>query len=143
MTKAKSILASLSSAFIFSSLVGFAPAAHADYDPEKYVKMADELKFTPEQREKLKKIQDDYHQTLPGKHKVMEEANEALEQALRGSATEADVRKKFAELAKKQDEFSEARFEKILAIRAILTNEQRLKFNAFKNGPNRTAEKVK
>jgi Spy/CpxP family protein refolding chaperone len=105
---------------------------------ERYIKMADELKFTAEQREKLKKIQDEFHKTLPEKRKAMEAAREELQKALRGSGTADEVRKKFDELERRQTDFARSRFEKILSVRALLSPEQREKFNAYDDrGPDR------
>jgi Spy/CpxP family protein refolding chaperone len=106
-------------------------------DPVKelrWTKIADELKLTSDQRTKLDKIRSEFRKTLPGKRKAMESSEEDLQKALRSSATEDELRKKFGELAKKQDEFATARFEKILAIRALLTSEQREKFKGL-DGP--------
>ncbi len=105
---------------------------------ERYIRMADELKFTVEQRDKLKKIQDDFHKTLPEKRKAMEAAREELQKALRGSGSADEVRKKFEELERRQADFARSRFEKILSVRALLTPEQREKFNAYdERGPDR------
>jgi Spy/CpxP family protein refolding chaperone len=116
---------------VFALLATVAKMPAADANPERLAKMAEELKLTPEQREKLKKIHDEYHKTLPGKKEAMLAAKEALKESLRSAATDIDVRKKFEELEKRQSEFGQARFEKILALRAILTPEQRQKFKAY------------
>jgi Spy/CpxP family protein refolding chaperone len=109
--------------------------------PEKYEKLAASLKFTPEQREKLQKIQDEYHKTLPGKHQAMDQARMELETALKSEMSNDEVRKKFAEVEKRQTEFTEARFEKVLAVRALLTAEQRKMFNVYDEKPNPDVEK--
>lgn len=114
--------------FLFASAL--TPQA-ALANPERLAKMAEELKLTPDQREKLKKIHDEYHKTLPGKKEAMLAAKESLKESLRSAAADSDVRKKFEELEKRQTEFGQARFEKILALRALLTPEQRQKFKAY------------
>jgi Spy/CpxP family protein refolding chaperone len=124
------LIATFLSACLYAPL-SFACTEQPHTPGEKYAKMADDLKFTPEQREKLKKIQDEYHKTLPGKHQAMDAAHDELEAALTGSANKDQVRKKFEELQIKQNEFAAARFEKILSIRDLLTPEQRKMFNAF------------
>ena len=111
----------------------------AQASPERWARMAEELKLTPEQKDKLKKIHDEYHKTLPGKKEAMLASKESLKDALQGAAPDAELRKKFEELEKRQAEFGQARFEKILAVRGILTPEQRQKFKAYddKDKPSR------
>lgn len=89
--------------------------------------MMSELNLTPEQTEKAKKIHKDGREGVKGKREAMKKAHEELEVAIKGKATDEEVRAKFATLQKAQDELATARFEKVLAFRAILTPEQRAK----------------
>lgn len=90
-----------------------------------------ELNLTAEQKDKLKVIQEEYQKNLPSKKEAMGAAHEELNKLLQSGATDDEIRKKFQELQLKQSEFAQARFEKVLAIRAILTPEQRQKFKGW------------
>ena len=88
--------------------------------------MIEELNLPAEQKEKAKKIHGD-HSDVKEKRQAMKKLHDDLETAMKGAATDDEVRAKFAALQKAQDEFAKARFEKIVALRAILTPEQRSK----------------
>lgn len=122
------VKAALFGAFVVSSMCLFSPELAQAGRGEKWAKMAEELSFTPEQRDKLKKIQEDFHKTLPAKRDAMETAREELQTALKGSASDDEIRKKFQALEAAQSDFAKSRFEKVLAIRGILTPDQRAKF---------------
>ncbi len=118
-------------AFLVVAIAGPLSTSSAHAKRDKYIKMAEELQLTAAQREQLEKIRGEYKKTLPGKREAMEAKRDEMEKALRGTNPDAEVRKKFDELEKAQADFAKSRFEKILAIRAILTPEQRQKFKAF------------
>ncbi|MEK7354979.1 MAG: Spy/CpxP family protein refolding chaperone, partial [Bdellovibrionota bacterium] len=90
-------------------------------------KMTDELNLTVEQKEKAKKIHSEGREGMKAKRDAMKAIHDDLEKAIKGAASDDEVRSKFAALLKAQDEFSKARFEKVIALRAILTPEQRTK----------------
>jgi Spy/CpxP family protein refolding chaperone len=95
---------------------------------EFHEKMAEELNLSGEQREQLKKVFTNHREERAGRRKAMKAAREDLQKALRSEASQDEVRKKFSELKKEQDALEIRRFEKVLAIREILTLEQRQKF---------------
>lgn len=88
-----------------------------------------ELNLTSEQQAKMKELNQKKHDELGSKRNAMKQAREDLHNALKGTAPDADVRQKFESLQKLQDEFARARFEHVLAVRAVLTPEQREKFH--------------
>lgn len=95
-------------------------------------KMAAELNLTAEQKEKMKQVHQTNHEAMRAKRKAMKEARESLQTSLQGTATDAELKKKFEDLEKLQSEFAKARFEKVLAMRAVLTPEQRQKFKGMR-----------
>ena len=99
---------------------------------KNHEKMMSELNLTAEQQTKMKALKESSKAGLKDKKKAMRAAREDLGNALKGTASDADVRKKFEALSKLQDEFAKARFEHVLAVRAILTPEQRAKFHEMK-----------
>jgi Spy/CpxP family protein refolding chaperone len=92
-------------------------------------KMVRELDLTAAQMEKLKVIHAQALQQIKPKKAAMNKTNDDLESLLQGKATGDELRAKFGELVSRQEEFARARFDKLLAIREILTPEQRKKLN--------------
>lgn len=99
--------------------------------PQKLSRLTGELNLTADQKTQLQKIHEDYYKSIPDKKKAMIDARNELQEALRGSKSDADCQNRFDELEKKQSDFGRARFLKILAVRSILTPEQRQKFQAY------------
>jgi Spy/CpxP family protein refolding chaperone len=100
---------------------------------DRMMKALDELDLTADQKKKLAEIKKTFKTNEP-KHDAMRAAHEELKAALQGTASDAEVKKKFEAMKAAHDAFMEARFEKVLAIRAILTPEQRAKFKGLR-GP--------
>lgn len=94
-------------------------------------KMAKELNLTPDQKAKMKSIRQNGREEMKAKRDALFAAREDLENSLRGAATDEELKKKFEALQKIQQEMAQGRFEKVLAIRAILTPEQRAKFKSM------------
>jgi periplasmic protein CpxP/Spy len=117
------------SAFLVVAVLGLgiSSSGHAK-GSEFHEKMAEELSLSSEQREKLKQVFASQREEKSDRRKAMKSAREELRQALRSDLDQDEVRKKFVALKKQQDELENRRFEKILAIREILTLEQRQKF---------------
>ncbi|MES2965616.1 MAG: Spy/CpxP family protein refolding chaperone [Bdellovibrionota bacterium] len=114
-------------ALTLSASVGHAKGGHGGGGGFKH--MMKDLNLTDEQKEKAKKIHGD-HSDVKAKRDAMKKAHDDLETAIKGTASADEVRAKFAALQKVQDEFEKARFDKIVAIREILTPEQRSKMKS-------------
>lgn len=97
-------------------------------------KMTKRLGLSADQQEKLKLLKSSDTPDFHEKRKAMKDAHDKLEEAMKGNATEDEVRGQFADLEKLQSDFARARLEKVLAIRAILTPEQRMKFKGMGHG---------
>lgn len=95
-----------------------------------FKKMKKELNLTPQQMEQMKSFKKEAKSQFKAKKESMKQARKALESALKSNSSEDVIRARYADLKAQQDEFSQARFEKILKIRAILTEEQRAKFKS-------------
>lgn len=110
-------------------------ASHADVEkksgPGFLNRIQSELNLSVEQKAKLKELKDQAKWGTKAKREAMEKSKAELETLISGQAPEAEVRTKFAELQKLQDEYAVARMEKIMAVRAILTPEQRAKFKNY------------
>lgn len=108
-------------------------SAHAEEQHEsRFIKkMTAELELSSAQQKKLKKIHDSSKADMKSKHKAMLEAQDTLDKTLHSDASDDEVRTKFNDLVKKQDDFTKARLEKILQVRKILSPEQRAKLQAM------------
>lgn len=118
-------------AILASLLMIFAGPAFAKREGKHLERMTKELGLSTEQQEKVKALQDKDGQQIKNQRQLMHAAHKDLEQTLKSPATDEEIRAKFSQLEKAQAEFSKLRFEKVLAIRAILTPEQRLNFKGM------------
>lgn len=91
-----------------------------------------ELNLSPEQQQQLEAIKEKYHEEMKKQKKAMKAARQSLQEALKGDASDESLRAQFNKLQAQRAEFAKLRFEKILAIRAILTPEQRKKFEGMR-----------
>jgi len=103
---------------------------------EGFMKAIEQLDLSADQKKKLKEIHAGTKGTLKPKRDAMKAAHEELKTAMQGTASDDELRKKFDVFKGARDEFMKARFEKVLAVRSILTPEQRLKFKGLR-GPDR------
>jgi periplasmic protein CpxP/Spy len=94
------------------------------------MEMMKDLNLTPEQQKKMKEVNEKSTPNLGEKRKAMFNARKDLHETLKGTASDDEAKKKFEVLEKAQDEFARARFDHVLAVRAILTPEQREKFHS-------------
>lgn len=94
--------------------------------------MKAELNLSPEQLQQLETITKTMtKEVVKQKKKAMQEAQAALNKALKSDATDDQIRAQFDELQMRQEDFSRTRFEKILKVRSVLTAEQKHKFKTI------------
>lgn len=115
---------------VVASLFALTPMA-AFAEKDCHAKMVEELGLSAEQKTKLGQVRGEFRKTLPEKKKAMKSARKDLQKSLREASSDDEIRQKFQELQKREDDFAQARFEKVLAIRSLLTPEQRQKFKGF------------
>lgn len=116
-------------ALVVLAVMIFVVPTFAKRDGKHLEKLTKELGLTSEQQEKIKALHN--HEQIKSQREVMRKAHEELEQAMKSPATDEEVRIKYTNLERAQSEFSKLRFEKVLAIRAILTPEQRMNFKGM------------
>lgn len=115
-----------------SSDTKFDPAKKYDQIKERKMKrMIEELNLTEDQQKKIKAIQDGQKDAFVAKKKVVREKRKALKKAMQEDTTDAELRKLNDAAENARLEFSKLRFELVLAIRAVLTPEQKKKFKGF------------
>lgn len=95
-------------------------------------KLAEELNLSKEQKAKIKDIHEKSREQRKAIHDKIKVAHDELNKIIKSDASDNDVKAKFNDLQTIKMELEASRFENILATRAILTKEQREKFDAFK-----------
>lgn len=91
-----------------------------------------ELNLSAEQKEQLTAIKEKYHDDMKKHKQAMKASRESLQAALKTDASDASLRKQFKAMQEQRAQFASLRFEKVLAIRAILTPDQRKKFEGMR-----------
>jgi Spy/CpxP family protein refolding chaperone len=107
--------------------------AHESDPIKEQERLGSELGLTGAQKLKLTEIQAQFKDDLEQKRDAMKAARLDIEKALQGAGPATEIRKKFENLQTAQREFSQKRFEKVLAIRGLLTGEQRQKFQGLRH----------
>ncbi len=92
----------------------------------------EELGLSPEQKTQIQKVQEQSRQSFEERQKGVQDARTALEQAMGGTANETTIWERFEALEKAQSEMKREGFRQALAIRQILTPEQRKKFSELR-----------
>jgi len=99
-------------------------------DGPRMERLVKELNLTKAQKEQFKKIMKDHKSGIQAKRDQVRAAHEKLRTAMQSDTAEAQLRKLHSEVIKLHGEMASTRFEKMLAIRKILTPDQRKKFKA-------------
>lgn len=89
----------------------------------------EQLNLTPQQQQEIQAIRDRYEQDMQAKKEQMNQAMSELRQMMAGNASDRDLRNKHNEVVRLRQQMGEMRFEQMLAMRNVLTPEQRQQFN--------------
>ena len=92
-------------------------------------KLTQELNLTPEQKQQLKAIHQEYKGEIKRQIRELRQAKQELGNLMAGTAPVREVRLKYGEVANMQQQLGELRFESTLAMREVMTIEQRSRFN--------------
>jgi len=106
------------------------PAGPPEGEGRHMERMVKELNLTEAQKKQFKEIKKEQKDAVKAHRKNAKAAMGKLHQAMQSDASEAELRKLHEQVIKIRNEGATARFEKALAIRKILTPEQRKKFRA-------------
>jgi Spy/CpxP family protein refolding chaperone len=139
--KLKTILGITAALFLFSLLSAPSSFAEKDGKRQKYERnemgskkkaFLKNLKLSDEQKKQIKKIRTSQKEKMKAKRIKVKEARQSLRKAMQENAANAKLRTLFAKVQKNKSEMAKSGFETMLKIRAILTPEQRKKFNIKK-----------
>ncbi len=93
-----------------------------------------QLNLTDEQKKKVGEIREKSRADLQAKREAVRTAGEAFKKAMTPENTSADIMSKFTDFQTKRNEFGKAHMEKRMAIREVLTPEQRKKMHELHEG---------
>ncbi len=85
------------------------------------------LQLTPEQIKQVKAVESEYKAPIAAEHKKLNQAEETLEGLMVSGAPESQIREQHKQVQQLRQQFNSARFEVMLKLKDILTQEQRQK----------------
>jgi Spy/CpxP family protein refolding chaperone len=86
-----------------------------------------ELNLSPEQIQKIRQIRGQYQGRLTQQRQAVQQAQQELKELMTGNASTEQIRQKFDQVQRLRQELADTRMDSMLAIRKILTPEQRQK----------------
>jgi len=131
---------SLGSAVAFTQPNWFpqATAQNTEEQPEKRrlergpgrdkARLIQELNLTPEQTQRLQAIQNQYQDQISQRRQAVRQARQELVELMAGTASENQVREKHRQVEALQQQAEAVKFDSLLAMREVLTPEQRRQF---------------
>lgn len=87
-----------------------------------------ELNLTPQQTQQIQTIQNQSQDQISQRRQAVRQARQELFELMAGTASESQVRQKYRQVETLKQQVSEIRFDSILAMREVLTPEQRRQF---------------
>lgn len=103
-----------------------------------------ELNLTPEQTQRIEAIQNQYRDQISQRKQAARQAEQELRDLLAGTASTEQIREKYRQVEALKQEAAQVRFDSTLAMRDVLTPEQRRQFaermqNRWENHKHRRA----
>lgn len=102
-------------------------------DGTKRVQWLQELNLSDEQKVKMKELRSKHHATMQSHKSSMKSAREDFKSAIDRNASDDELSQKFKTLHDLKSKMAELRFEQMLEIRGILTDEQKVNFKGFQH----------
>ena len=96
--------------------------------PNRKAQLIQELNLTPEQTQQIQAIQNQYQDQISQRRQAVRQARQELLALLAGTASESQVRQKYRQVETLKQQVSDLRFDSTLAMREVLTPEQRRQF---------------
>lgn len=110
----------------FSSLQTIAQAPpESDFSGRDGGQMFERLNLTSEQKQRMQAIRDQYKDQLSQRRQALRQAQQELMNLMAGTAPDSQIREKHRQVMALKQQMSELQFESMLAMRAILTPQQR------------------
>lgn len=117
-------------AFFTSEMALAQPPAR---NPERQIhEVLKTVQLDPEQKVKVRQIRESSRNQLQGLRDELDKSRRALDEQLDNNADDAAVRQAFQNLQTARAALEKARFERMLAIRAVLSEQQRSAFQSLR-----------
>ena len=87
-----------------------------------------DLNLTPEQSQQIQAIQDQYQDQISQRRQAVRQARQELLELMASTAAESQIREKYRQVETLKQQVSDIRFDSMLAMRQVLTPEQRRQF---------------
>ncbi|NJK69746.1 MAG: Spy/CpxP family protein refolding chaperone [Microcoleus sp. CSU_2_2] len=110
-------------------------------------RLFEQLNLSADQKQKMQAVRDRYKDQLSQRMQAVRQARQELETMMSGTANNSQIREKHRQIMGLRQQFEEVQFESMLAMRDVLTSEQRGKLaqlmqqrrqavkNRMQNGP--------
>lgn len=98
------------------------------YQNHGKLKLMEQLNLSQEQKQKLKDIHSQYKDTISQRKQVVRQATKELREMMAGNATANEIRTKHRQVQELRQQLEESTFDSMLAMREVLTSEQRQRF---------------
>ena len=128
------LMLSLGSAVAFANQNSLVPQAiaqntEAQRRPNRgKEQLIQELNLTPQQTQQIQTIQNQSQDQISQRKQAVRQARQELFELMAGTASESQVRQKYRQVETLKQQVSEIRFDSILAMREVLTPQQRRQF---------------
>lgn len=101
-----------------------------------------DLNLTPEQNQQIETIQNQDREQISQRRQALRQARQELVELMAGTASESQIREKYSQVAALQQQVSDLRFDSMLAMREVLTPEQRRQFAEQKQNRGRHRDRA-
>jgi len=96
----------------------------AEHGPLKWI---DQLNLTDQQKQKLLAVQSQYKDQISQRQQAVRQANKELREMMVGNSSADQIRRKHTQVQQLRQQLEESRLNSMLAMRDVLTSEQRSK----------------
>jgi periplasmic protein CpxP/Spy len=88
-------------------------------------RLFEQLNLSADQKQKMQAVRDRYKDQISQRMQAMRQARQELETMMSGTANTSQIREKHRQIMGLRQQLEEVRFENMLAMREVLTSEQR------------------
>ncbi len=118
---------------VFALTLTMAVQAQAERGHRGMGKIMKQLDLSKEQKQQLQSLKENHKSSMQSLRDKKKALKNKLETAFSSQASDGELKAIHQELLNAKNEIGSKRFDKVLAIRAILTPEQRQKFDSIKS----------
>lgn len=113
---------SLSPQFVAQDLMGQGPQQLGR------PRLMQQLDLTPEQQQQLQSVRQQYASQISQQHQALRQAQQKLADMMAGTASDSEIRNQYRQVELLRQQVGELHLESMLAMRGVLTPEQRSRF---------------